>query len=42
MDFDILKGDKNKIISLEMDRQELSKLIISLETANKAVLQLKT
>ncbi|XP_071786650.1 COMM domain-containing protein 8-like [Asterias amurensis] len=42
MDFDILKGDKNKIVSLEMDRQELSKLILSLETANKAVLQLKT
>ena len=38
MDFDILKGDKNKIVSLEMDRQELSKLILSLETANKVCL----
>ncbi|XP_022108486.1 COMM domain-containing protein 8-like [Acanthaster planci] len=42
IDFNVQEGDENKRVSLEMDRQELSKLIASLETANKAVLQLKT
>ncbi|XP_038055732.1 COMM domain-containing protein 8-like [Patiria miniata] len=42
VDFNVQEGDHNKTVSLEMDRQELNKLIASLETANKAVLQMKT
>jgi len=42
VDLDIHSNDSRRITSVEMNKDELKKLITSLDAANKAMLQLKT
>ncbi|XP_041453959.1 COMM domain-containing protein 8-like [Lytechinus variegatus] len=42
LDLSLTEDGTNRLVSLELDKQELQKLVSSLETANRAVLQLKT
>ncbi|XP_789228.1 COMM domain-containing protein 8 [Strongylocentrotus purpuratus] len=42
LDLSLMEDGTNRLVSLELDKEELRKLVSSLETANRAVLQLKT
>ncbi|XP_071489641.1 COMM domain-containing protein 8-like [Diadema antillarum] len=42
LDLSVLEDGTNKLVSLELNKEELQRLLASLETANRAVLQLKT
>ena len=42
LDLEIMEDKKKRLESVELSKEELAKLISSLEAANKAVLQLRT
>ena len=42
LDLEIMEDNKKRLESVELSKEELAKLISSLEAANKAVLQLRT